>query len=263
MLPYFTFFNNTIYNYGFLWVLGFIAGGIYLLIINYKGTAGKLSWIDLILIYVFVIIAVYNGGKLLGFLYNLIFESSSQPNTFSLQYLKSLYGRNLLYGSVVAAFAIMFLYSKIFKISFKKIIGIFIPFGALFIGFARLGCLFAGCCYGIPSRFGYVFNHLNSYAPIGIRLFPTQLIESIFGFVLFIIFLILQKRWKEEKSYLTLPIFIVSYCTLSFLLDFVRGDTLVSFLFLTVSQWSSVIGVAIVVIWWIVYKKHKKTFNAT
>ncbi|MCK7485858.1 MAG: alpha amylase N-terminal ig-like domain-containing protein [Bacillus subtilis] len=49
-------------------------------------------------------------------------------------------------------------------------------------GFGRLGCLCAGCCYGIPSElFGFVFpsGHSAGTGPV----LPTQLYESAFLFL--------------------------------------------------------------------------------
>ncbi len=254
MLYSFQILGHNIYGYSLFWTIGFIAGFIYLLVINAKGTAGKLSYIDLVLIYGLLILSIYYGSKAMGFLYNLFFLNDIDIREMSIQTLDSLYGSNLLYGGVIACVVVMVLYSKLFKVSFKKMLGIYMPFGALFVGFARLGCFSAGCCYGIESRFGYIFPEYG-LAPANIRLFPTQMTEAVFGFVLFIVFLILQRRWGEEKSYLTLPIFIVSYCTLSFLLDFVRADTLISILFLTISQWFSLAGIVVVAFWWVKYRK--------
>ncbi len=263
----FEVFNHEIYSYSFLWLLGYIVGAVYLLIINHKGTAGRLSYIDLIIIYFLCVLGIYYGSKAMGLLYNLVYNNDIvHEQGLSFQSLDALYGSNLLYGGVLAVVFVFLIYGKLFKVSIKKIVGIFTPFGALFVFFARLGCFFAGCCYGIPCSFGYVFP-LNSYnAPGGIRLFPTQMTEAVFGLVLFIVMLFMQKRLGEEKSWLTMPVFIASYSTLSFLLDFVRGDTLEYVWFLTVSQWASLAFIIAVAVWFLLYTKqnsikHKRCAN--
>ncbi len=259
MLHSFQVFNQTIYTYGFCWIIGFIVGAVYLLIINRKGTVGRLSFIDLTIIYGLCILAIYYGSRAMGYLYNLFFNRNSAfEDGISLSALESLAGGNLLYGGVLASLGVMYFYGKLFKIPFKKIAGIFLPFGALFVFFARLGCFFAGCCYGVECSFGYVFPSRSVIAPAGVRLFPTQMTEAVFGLLLFVFLLFMQRKWREEKAWLALPIFVGSYCTVSFALDFVRADTLDSFLFLTISQWSSLVLIICVAVWFVVYKRRDK-----
>ena len=50
-------------------------------------------------------------------------------------------------------------------------------------GFGRLGCFFAGCCYGLPTKsfIGITFTDAKSQAkPLETPLHPTQLYEAFF-----------------------------------------------------------------------------------
>lgn len=45
----------------------------------------------------------------------------------------------------------------------------------------RLGCFMAGCCYGRPTDlpWGLTFTHPESLGPLGIKVHPTQIYESL------------------------------------------------------------------------------------
>ena len=84
-------------------------------------------------------------------------------------------------------------------------------------GFGRIGCFFAGCCYGVEtdSFLGVKFPHLSN--PVH----PTMLYEATFLFILFgiMLFLLLKFNFRHNMS-----IYLVSYGIFRFLLEFIRGD---------------------------------------
>ncbi len=55
----------------------------------------------------------------------------------------------------------------------------------LFLACGRVGCLMVGCCHGRPSSWGVCYGHDHAAAGfarhlVGVRLFPIQLVESLF-----------------------------------------------------------------------------------
>lgn len=84
-------------------------------------------------------------------------------------------------------------------------------------GFGRLGCFFAGCCYGkeTDSWLGVKFPQLPH------KVYPTQLYEAIFLFLLFGIcsYLTLSKKQKY-----VMPLYLVCYGVFRFAIEFLRGD---------------------------------------
>lgn len=87
--------------------------------------------------------------------------------------------------------------------------------------FGRIGCFFAGCCYGKPtdSIFGVqfpgaYFEHLG-------KVHPTQLYEAAFLFVLFgvLSWLLLKKKFQY-----TMTVYLASYGVFRFLIEFLRYD---------------------------------------
>lgn len=91
-------------------------------------------------------------------------------------------------------------------------------------GFGRVGCFFAGCCFGMPNEtFGVVFPpHSTAYAQVGsTAVLPTQLYEAAFLFIMFGITscLVLKKHFKYNMS-----LYLVSYGVFRFLIEFIRAD---------------------------------------
>lgn len=84
-------------------------------------------------------------------------------------------------------------------------------------GFGRIGCFFAGCCYGkeTDSFLGVKFPALPN--PVH----PTQLYEASFLFLLFALFsyLLIKKKFKYN-----LPLYFMLYGAFRFLIEFIRGD---------------------------------------
>lgn len=99
----------------------------------------------------------------------------------------------------------------------------------------RLGCFFAGCCYGLrtDSVIGVSFPGQQ------FKVIPTQLFEVFFLLVLFAFLMI---RYFDGKHH-TMTIYLIAYGVWRFLLEYLRGDdrgeTVVPFL--TPSQLTAIL----------------------
>ena len=111
-------------------------------------------------------------------------------------------------------------------------------------GFGRIGCFFAGCCYGKPtdSFLGVKFPHLAT------RVHPTQLYEAAFLFILFGVmsYLLLKKKFRHNMT-----VYLIAYGVFRFFNEMLRNDSRGALVAgLTPSQfWSLlmvVLGVALV-----------------
>lgn len=113
---------------------------------------------------------------------------------------------------------VLALFGKIFKIEWKTACDYIAPSTCLVYAIARLGCVFAGCCYGIPCSFGMY----NVY--IGYKCFPVQLCQSLCSFAVFAIILLLAKRKEYLVDGTLYPIMLVLYGTARFFLDFLQDN---------------------------------------
>jgi phosphatidylglycerol:prolipoprotein diacylglycerol transferase len=127
-----------------------------------------------------------------------------------------------LIGGVIAFLVLLNVFYKSEKPHLKTIFNTIITGVVLAHAFGRIGCFFAGCCFGIPtdSIFGVVFpyGHAKDLYPSQ-AIYPTQLFESAF---LFILFFTLDKypRFKGIQT----PVYLISYGVWRFLIEFIRGD---------------------------------------
>lgn len=89
----------------------------------------------------------------------------------------------------------------------------------------RLGCLFAGCCYGKPTElpWGIIFTDAGSLAPLGIALHPTQIYEFIF--LAFLGSFLLKRVLKTDRiAGVAFSYYLLIYSAGRFLIEFFRGD---------------------------------------
>ena len=105
-----------------------------------------------------------------------------------------------------------------------KYFDIGMPSVALAQGFGRIGCFFAGCCYGIEtdSVFSVVFSH-SDFAPNHVRLIPTQLISAAGDFALALFLWKYDRKWKKNDGEVV-SLYLILYSAGRILIEFWRGD---------------------------------------
>ena len=81
----------------------------------------------------------------------------------------------------------------------------------------------AGCCYGAETNLpiGVEFP-VNSLAPTGVHLHPTQIYSSIFDFLLG--FFLLYYGKKEKESGKVIGMYLIIYSIGRFIVEFLRND---------------------------------------
>lgn len=103
--------------------------------------------------------------------------------------------------------------------------------------FGRIGCSFAGCCYGKETTAWYgIWNEQLGYKTV-----PVQLFESVFLFVLTGVLIVLLFKFHSKD---TMAVYLVSYGIWRFVIEFFRDDYRGSFIpGVTPSQFWSIIMV--------------------
>lgn len=157
-------------------------------------------------------------------------------------------GGFVFYGGLIGGLLSVFAAGRIHKIDAAGYVRRFIFLIPYIHSFGRIGCFFAGCCYGIPyeGAFAVTFPP-DSLAPGGVKLFPVQLVEAFFLMVLAAVILLLQLT-KNIKY--TTELYLTAYAVLRFVLEYFRYDEARgTFLMFYTSQWISiglVLGVLLV-----------------
>lgn len=222
MFPFYKIFHYQLASYGTLIVFGLLLGGL----LSYLLARKKQPALKEDVLYAFLIsnLGVAIGGKLLFILVSFpdlikIFKQQ-WPIEYIIGYV--LQGGFVFYGSMIGSVLALYIYAKAFHISLERLIYYLTPAIPLIHSIGRIGCLAAGCCYGIPMKtFGYQLNR-SLIAPHHITLFPTQLLESAFCFIIFIIILLLFK--KIQNGYQLFAVYILLYAPFRFFIEFYRGD---------------------------------------
>jgi len=163
------------------------------------------------------------------------------------------YGGFTFLGGVISAIIILSIFSLFFSFSFFEFLNILSPSLAIAHSFGRMGCFFAGCCYGIPTEtfwgikfpeFSLPVRELKTTLPIH----PTQLYETVLELLLFLILI------KAIKFKFRFASYLIIYGLFRFFIEFLRGDDRGTFIIKTLSpsQFISVImvlfGTVIIVI---------------
>ena len=163
------------------------------------------------------------GSKLLM----LLTEPEYRQNPmllFSLDFLRS---GGVFYGGLLGAIIAGYLLMRRGKLPWWTTADACAPGIALGSVLGRLGCFFAGCCWGKPTSlpWGVSFppaGHEVTGVPTGVHLHPTQLYESLSMLIVFVFLLWLHKRKKFSGQ--VILAYAILYATVRFLIEFVRDD---------------------------------------
>lgn len=137
------------------------------------------------------------------------------------------------YGGVIFAIPTGIIFLRKNKFSVLHFADLIAPAFAFGLGLARIGCFLNGCCFGEPTNlpWGIIFppdSLAGSQFP-GVHLHPTQLYESLFGFLTFFLLFLLKRhnplRHKHggQVNGSLLWLFIFLYSGWRFLIEFIRS----------------------------------------
>ena len=203
----------TVHSYGLCIGLGIAAA---LLLIWRRADRRGMNEQDVNRLVLLVLVAGFAGAKL--------FYLLAHMNEFLSDPLGTLGAEGfVVYGGIVCGLLAAFLFCRKRSLPFSSWVDCFIPGVAAAQGFGRLGCFFAGCCFGIPTQspLGVVFP-AGSLAPSGVSLVPVQLFSAAGDFLL-AAFLLLLDRKKPRAGVLT-GLYLLLYSIGRFLIEFLRSD---------------------------------------
>jgi prolipoprotein diacylglyceryltransferase len=127
-----------------------------------------------------------------------------------------LYGKSIVGGLVGGMFGVIII---------KKIAGIKLKLGnviapsvSLGMAIGRFGCFFNGCCYGKVASWGFDFGD-------GLLRLPTQLFESAFHAVAFV--LLIRFKNKVKTAGILFKIYLLAYFIFRFIMEFIRENPVI------------------------------------
>lgn len=222
----------TIYGYGLMIAIGIVMAYI---VAVYRVKKKQIEPSHVYSLTIWVLLGGIIGAKLL-FWITQIKNIMNNPKT-----LLDISSGFVVYGGIIGGIITGYVYCKRKDINFLQYSDLCIPSVALAQGFGRIGCLFAGCCYGTEtdSWFGITF-HESAFAPNGIKLVPTQVLSSVFDFAVFLILIFIAR--KKRVDGIVTSLYLIFYSLGRFIIEFYRGDLIrgKAGLFST-SQWISIL----------------------
>jgi len=230
-------------TYGMLFAMGLL-GAIYTVV-----RLGKRENLDpgrLLDFSTWLLIVGLVGAKILYVVTTWGSEYRSMGDIFSWATLQS---GGVFYGGFVAAVIFAVWYIRASRLPMLKIFDVYAPGIALAQSVGRLGCFAAGCDYGkattsfLGVTFTSTFAHDLTGVPLGVRIYPTQIIESLATFIIFGILL-----WRYRRKAYHGQIFVIYltlYAVARFFIEFLRGDEDRGFVFnhlLSTSQFVAILA---------------------
>lgn len=192
-----------------------------------------------------ILLTLFQIMVISGFFGGRILEMISQSHPLSdLLFLFRFWEPGLsVLGAIISgtlSVIIYLRYKKIPPLALLDRIFLYIPLAQ---SFGRLGCFFAGCCYGIQttSNFSVLYTHENHLAPLYCALHPAQLYSSLFLLVIFLFsYFVLQHHVKKQG--LLLCSYLMAIAIERFFIDFIRWDRIFfnnapTLSFFSIHQW--------------------------
>ena len=212
----FTIGTLTVHTYGVMTAIGILAAYF---TAEYRAKKQGLDDSKIFWLVIWCLIFGYLGSKILYFI-TIAPQIAEDPSVM----LRSLADGWVVYGGIIGGILGGFLFCRRHKLPALKFFDLGLTSVALAQGFGRLGCFFAGCCYGQETDSAFSITFTNSdFAPNGVALIPTQLISSTLDFLLFLFLLLMHRRRKNKAGQCT-ALYLICYGIGRFILEFFRGD---------------------------------------
>ncbi|WP_040214061.1 prolipoprotein diacylglyceryl transferase [Clostridium polynesiense] len=211
----FRIFGIEVYGYGLMIALGIISG---ILLLNYRAKKRGYNEDNILNMALLAVAGGILGGKLLYIItdYKAVLQNPSMI-------IKNFGEGFVIYGAIMGGGIAVYLYCRTKHWNIYKILDLAVPSVAIGQGFGRIGCFFAGCCYGAPTNSPLSCEFpAGGFAPAGIHLHPTQIYSSVFNFLL--AFFLLWYDNKKERKGRTFSLYLIIYSIGRFLIEIIRND---------------------------------------
>ena len=213
--------SATIYTYGVLLAAAYLVG---LKLAMVRAKARGLDQTRVLDLGIYIIISALVGAKLLLLVTDFSAYTSNPRELLSLARAGGVF-----YGGLIVAVGVALWYIRRIGLPLWTTCDVFAPGIALGHVIGRLGCLFAGCCFGKPTdvpwaiTFTDPFANANVGTPLNVPLHPTQLYEAGAEALILLILLATESRGRRFPGR-TFWLYMLLYAISRFIIEFFRGD---------------------------------------
>jgi phosphatidylglycerol---prolipoprotein diacylglyceryl transferase len=232
----------SIYTYGTMIALGATLGFIYTARQGRKKFNISFDTTNQLVLY--IMIAAILGGKLFMFFENPI-DYLHNPQDLIRNFSQGF----VFYGSLLFAVPTMLIFFRKNNIPVFPMLDVMAITTCIVHGTGRIGCFFAGCCFGKPTQsiLGVTFTNPASQAePLNIPLHPTQLYSSFFIFSLMAFLMIILKHKKFDGQVILL--YLMLYPTGRFIIEYFRGDVSRGYIFNGLLSNAQLVSIVIILV---------------
>jgi phosphatidylglycerol:prolipoprotein diacylglycerol transferase len=202
---------------------------------------------------IWIIISALVGAKLLLLIVEFDKYQANPGELFDL-----FRSGGVFYGGLIAAVVVALWYLRRHRMPMWTVTDVFAPGIALGHVIGRMGCLFAGCCFGRPTDVPWAITFHNQYAnqnvgtPLNVPLHPTQLYEAGAELLILVLLLATEGRGRTFPGR-TFWAYMFMYGVSRFIIEFYRGDPRGTVGMFSTSQFLSLIIVplSIVMLVWL------------
>ncbi|MFZ0390427.1 MAG: prolipoprotein diacylglyceryl transferase [Calditrichia bacterium] len=213
----------SVQSYGVMLALSFVLG---ILIAVRMGRQRGINSDKIINLGYIIIISSIIGARLFYVLFHLPEFRGRWLYTFWPVQENGLVGLGglILLGGFITAFISSTLYIRFTNMKFLKVADCIAPAIALGVFLTRIGCFLNGCCFGRSCDLAWGI-HFPPDSPAGAvmgdaSLHPTQLYSSLYGIIIFVTLLFLNRKRRPDGFLIGL--FLVLYGISRFTVDFFR-----------------------------------------
>ena len=173
---------------------------------------------------IWIIVSALVGAKLL-----LLVVEFDKFGTNRAELLNLVRSGGVFYGGLIAAVVVALWYLKRHRMTIWTVTYVFAPGIALGHVIGRLGCFFAGCCFGRPTNVPWAVTFHNEFAarnvgtPLGIPIHPTQVYEAGAELLILIMLLATERRGRPFPGR-TFWGYMLLYGISRFVIEFYRND---------------------------------------
>ena len=201
---------------------------------------------------IWIIISALIGAKLLLVIVDFNSFRNNPGELFTL-----MRSGGVFYGGLIAAVIVALWYLRRHRMPTWTVTDVFAPGIALGHVVGRLGCFFAGCCYGRPTDVPWAVTFTNRFAaenvgtPLHTALHPSQLYEAGAELLILIVLLATERRGRPFPGR-TFWGYMLLYGISRFIIEIYRGDPRGTVAMFSTSQFVSVILVPLAIVMLIV-----------
>jgi phosphatidylglycerol---prolipoprotein diacylglyceryl transferase len=228
----------TVYTYGVLLAAAYLLG---LKFATMRARARGLDQTRVLDLGIYIIISALIGAKLL--LLIIDWETfASNPR----ELLTLARSGGVFYGGLILAVVVALWYIRRLGLPLWTTCDVFAPGIALGHVVGRLGCFFAGCCYGKPTDVSWAVTFTDPFAaanvgtPLHERLHPTQLYEAGAEGLILALLLATESRGRRFPGR-TFWLYMLLYAISRYVIELYRGDPRGTIGMFSTSQFISIV----------------------